>query len=302
MHPQLHQQVVWITGASSGIGAAMARAFSMAGAFVILSARRRQALESVAASLPNEAMVLPLDLTDQSAIGPAAEQALAWRGRVDVLVNNAGVSQRSETQHTKQETARRLMEVNFFCATALTAAVLPAMLSKGQGHIVNMTSVAAYVAAPERAYYSASKHALRAWSNTLRAELGGSGVHVTMVCPGFVSTDISKKALDGEGIPIGRPDPQVSGGLTAEEVALQVLPALRGRKREVRIGGVEIMAIYWQRFCPWIVAWVIPDCVPEADSGMLWGVRGALRAVWGLPAPKRLSREQAAAQPELIKR
>ncbi|MCB9795065.1 MAG: SDR family oxidoreductase [Alphaproteobacteria bacterium] len=297
MSSDFKEQVVWITGASSGIGAAMARAFAEEGARVILSARRHEALLDLAHTLPGEPLVLPLDVSDEAAIPPAVAQALAWQGHVDVLINNAGVSQRARIQETDIRTGRRVMDVNFFGAAALTAALLPAMLARGQGHIVNMTSVAAYVAAPLRAFYSASKHALRAWSNTLRAELSGSGVHVTMICPGFVSTKISQHALGGDGEPLMQLDPQVAQGFTPEEAAARILPAVARRRRELYLGRVEILAIYLQRFTPWLVAFVLPDRLPWADSSRLtWIARTALRAVWGLSAPPRPTHGKAQAK------
>lgn len=287
-------QVVWITGASSGIGAALARAYARQGAVLILSARRTAALLALQQTLvETQTLILPLDLSDPSAIGPATARALAWRGRVDVLVNNAGVSQRSSVRDTELSTGRQLMEVNFFGAAALTRALLPSMLARESGHVVNMTSVAAYVAGPDRAFYSASKHALRAWSNTLRAELGGSGVHVTMICPGYVATDISQHALNGQGAALRRSDPQVAAGLSPDQAAARMLPAIARRQRELRLGSVEIAAIYLQRFTPWLVAWVLPDRLPRADAGPLAWLRRGLRAIWKLPPPPRPTRHRA---------
>jgi short-subunit dehydrogenase len=285
--------VVWITGASSGIGAALARAYAKQGALLILSARRTDKLLALQQTLvETQTLILPLDLTRAGAIGPAAERALGWRGRVDVLVNNAGVSQRSSVQDTELSTGRQLMEVNFFGAAALTRALLPSMLKRRAGQVVNITSVAAYVAGPDRAFYSASKHALRAWSNTLRAELGGSGVHVTMICPGYVATDISQHALDGHGAALRRRDPMVAAGLSPDQAAARMLPAIARKEREVRLGSVEIAAIYLQRFTPWLVAWVLPERLPRADAGPLAWLRRGLRAIWKLPPPPRQVRPQ----------
>ncbi len=281
------QTVVWITGASSGIGEALARSLSAKGARIILSARREETLRSLAATLPSKALVLPLDITDEAAIARAVEQAWDWQGHIDLLVNNAGISQRALVLETSMDTARRVMDVNFFGAVALTAALAPKMVGRKSGHIVNITSVATYVAAPLRGFYSASKHALRAWSNTLRAELGGTGVDVTMICPGYVQTDIGKRALNGAGVPLQQDDPQVKAGLSPEELVARMLPAIVARKREVYVGGVEVSSIYLQRYVPWLVAWVLPDSLPWSDSGMMWFARRATRRIFGLSAPKR---------------
>lgn len=292
MPPAVPARVVWITGASSGIGAALAHRFAADGAALIVSARSHDKLvalqQSIQADHPVAVLVLPLDITDEAAIGVAADVARAWRGGVDVLVNNAGISQRAQVLDTALGTARRVMDVNFFGAVALTAAVAPAMVQRGRGHIVNITSVAAYVAAPRRGFYSASKHALRAWSNTLRAELGGTGVHVTMVCPGYVQTGISHHALSGDGTPTGQPDPQIAAGLSPDTVAAQTLAAIRAKKREITPGRVEISAIYLERFTPGLVAWVLPDRLPWSDSGLLGLARRTARFVWGVRTPPQL--------------
>lgn len=281
-------KVVWITGASSGIGAALARAFALEGAQLVLSARRGEALSVLASTLPTSCLVVELDLTDEASLPAAAARAAAWKGRIDVLVNNAGISQRAKVLETSMDTARAVMAVNFFGAAALTAAVVPGMVARGEGQVVNITSVATYVAAPLRAYYSASKHALRAWSNTLRAELGGTGVDVTMVCPGYVRTGISRRALGGDGRALGSDDPQVAAGMDPEALAARVLPAIVARQREVYLGGVEIFSIYLERFTPGLVAWVLPDRLPWSDHGLLWHARRVARGVWGLHVPPRL--------------
>jgi dehydrogenase/reductase SDR family protein 7B len=265
MTARFTDRVVWITGASSGIGAALARAIAREGALLILSARRADRLEALRSELgrPDEVLVLPLDMADPSAIAAAAEGALAWRGRVDVLVNNAGVSQRSLVEHTSIDTFRQVMEVNFFGLVQLTGCLLPAMLAAGSGHVVNISSVAGYVATPLRSAYAASKHALRAYSDALRAEVSDRGLHVTVVCPGYIRTDISRSALLGDGSPKGEHDPAVLSGLDPELAVRRMLAGIHRRQREITVGGRETWAILLQRLFPGLVAHFLPRAAPE---------------------------------------
>ena len=263
MAARFTDHVIWITGASSGIGEALARALSAEGARLILSARRRQRLEDLAAELPGESLILPLDLTDGEAIPGAVQQALAWGGRIDVLVNNAGISQRGLVEETQLSTVRRVMEINFFAVVDLTSQVLPSMLERGRGHIVNISSVAGYVGTPMRSTYCASKHALRAWSDSLRAEVSGRGLYVTTVCPGYVRTEISRSALTGDGSQKGTDDGVVASATPAHVVAAKMVTAIHRRRREFYVGGREIYAIYLQRFLPGLVAWAAPRAAPK---------------------------------------
>jgi dehydrogenase/reductase SDR family member 7B len=265
MSARFADQVVWITGASSGIGAALARAFNREGALLILSARRAERLEALREGLdrPDDVLVLPLDVADPSAIDAAAQQALAWRGRIDLLINNAGISQRSLVEETTMHTHRQVMEVNFFGAVQLTSRLLPSMLAAGHGHIVNISSLAGYVSTPLRSAYSASKHALRAYSDSLRAEVSGRGLDVTVICPGYIRTEISKAALTGDGTPKGEHDQVILSGLDPDLAARRMLDGIHRRRRELTVGGRETWVIVMQRFFPGLVARLLPRAVPE---------------------------------------
>jgi len=265
MSRRFANSVVWITGASSGIGAALAAAFSAEGAAVILSARREQLLEALAAQLgrPEDTLILPLDVSDGASVAAAAAQALAWRGRIDILVNNAGISQRSGVVETSMETTRHVMEVNYFGVVDLTSRVLPSMLSRGAGHIVNISSVAGYVSTPMRSAYAASKHAVRSYSNALRAEVSRRGLKVTVVCPGYIRTDISKSALTGDGTPKGEHDQVVLSGMDPAVAARKILKGVSRGRAEIYIGGREVLAIYIQRFVPFVGLWLLPYSAPE---------------------------------------
>lgn len=266
MQSRYPDQVVWITGASSGIGAALARAFAAEGAALILSARREQRLLDLRGHLnrsPDDAMVLPLDVADPPAIAPAVERALSLRGRIDVLINNAGISQRSMVEDTQMHAVRKLMEVNFFGLVALTQAVLPHMLERRSGHIVTMSSIAGHVSSPMRSIYSASKHAVRAYSDSLRAEVANRGVNVTVICPGYVRTDISIAAVTGDGSQKGAHDQNILQGLDPDQAAAKMVDAIHRRQRELLIGGREVWAVYLNRFFPGLVARVMPRAMPR---------------------------------------
>ena len=263
MSKRFSDQVIWITGASSGIGESLARALSAEGAAIVLTARRRSRLEALAAELPGESLIVPLDLTDGSLIPAAIQKVLSWKGHVDILVNNAGISQRARVEDCELSTVRRVMEINFFAIVDLTQQVLPAMLARGSGQIVNMSSVAGYVGTPMRSAYCASKHALRAWSDSLRSEVSGRGLSVTTICPGYVRTEISQAALTGDGSAKGADDHAISSAMSAEVAAAKMATAIHRRRREFYVGGKEIYAIYLQRWIPGLVAWFAPRAAPK---------------------------------------
>ena len=250
-------RVVWITGASSGIGEALARAFSREGAKLILSSRRPDALERVAGDCGGSAdriHVLPLDLADAGALPAKAESAESRFGRIDILVNNGGISQRSPAKDTDMAVDRRIMEVNFFSAIALTRAVLPAMLARRSGRIVVVGSVVGKFATPRRSAYAASKHALQGWFDALRAELRGSGVGVTMVCPGLIRTNISRNALLADGTLHARMDRDQENRMAPERCAGAILRATAAGRREIYPGGPETWAVLFNRLFPGLFA------------------------------------------------
>ena len=245
-------KVVWITGASAGIGAAVARAAAARGARLILSARREDQLEAVRATCrdPDAHLVLPLDLAAPDTFAAAVAEVLAARGAIDVLIHNGGVSQRSLARDTALEVDRRIMAVNFFGAVALTKAVLPAMRERGAGRIVVVTSLVGKIGTPKRSTYAASKHALHGFFDSLRAEEWRSGIGVTLVCPGFIRTDISVNALTGDGSAQGTLDHAQAHGLPPELCAERILRAIEKEKDEVLIGGKERWAVPLKRFFP----------------------------------------------------
>ena len=245
------KKTVWITGASSGIGKALAHAFAKAGAQLILSGRNEDALETVRLSCdrPESHTVFAFDLADNAAVKTAAAHVLA-QGQVDILVNNAGISQRARVADTTLEVDRRLMEVNYFAAVALTKAVLPGMVERGTGHIVVMSSLAGKFGAPRRSAYAASKHALHGFFDVLRSEVHDAGLNVTIVCPGYIRTEISNNALRGDGSKYGIMDENQRKGLEPSILADKVIEAVRRHRDEVYIGGRELVSVYLKRFFP----------------------------------------------------
>jgi short-subunit dehydrogenase len=252
-------KTVWITGASSGIGEALAVAWSREGDRVVLSARDAAELERVRTlcANPERHLVKPLDVSDETAVRRAADEVLREVGQVDILVLSAGVSQRSLAAETEIATDRRIMDINYFGTIALTKAVLPSMLARRSGHIVPISSVIGYVGVPLRSAYAASKHALHGFFDALRAENERNGIRVTIVCPGYVRTKVSENALRGDGTRHGQLDETHAGAMRPEQAAPAILRGVARGKNEVHVGGKEIFAIPLQRFLPRLVARVL---------------------------------------------
>lgn len=250
---QLADRVVWITGASDGIGAALAVALASRKAKLILTARREEKLRQVAERCAGATVaVLPADLLEGD---PAelAQQAESLLGPVDVLVANAGQGQRSRALDTELPVVRRLMELNFFAPVALTRAVVPGMVERGRGRVVVTSSLAGSIGTPMRSSYAASKHAVEGYFESLRAELHGTGVGVTVIAPGYVDTAISTKAVSGDGSAHGKVAKGNAEGLSAEQCAERMARALERDRDHVMIGGREVGAVYLKRWAPWLV-------------------------------------------------
>ena len=240
-------QCWWITGASSGIGAGLARALAARGAHLILSGRNVAALEAVAGEC-GDALVLPFEATDFDAIPALAARAWAWKGRIDGLVNNAGISQRSLAVETAFAVYERLIAVDLLAPIALTQAVLPRMVQAGGGWIVAISSVAGFVGAPLRSAYSAAKHGLVGYHDAVRAENAHLGIHVHVVAPGSVQTDVSRNALVADGSTRGVSDAAIDNGMPAAEAAEAILAAIAEGKPEVILAvGMEYEVVMLRR-------------------------------------------------------
>ena len=248
-------KVVWITGASSGIGEAMAIVASRRGAKLVLSSRRASELERVKALCadPAKVAVHPLDLTQMPDPAAVASGAEAFFGPVDVLVNNAGISQRSRVVDTAMDVYRRILELDFFSTVALTKAVLPGMIQRRRGHIVVVSSVVGYISSPLRSGDAAAKHALHGFYEALAAECWRDEVRVTLVCPGLIRTNVSINAVTGSGGAHGQMDPGQAGGTDPMELAEAAWRGVEKDRAEVYAGKFS-WVIYLKRFLPGVWA------------------------------------------------
>ncbi|WP_420387681.1 SDR family oxidoreductase [Roseivirga sp.] len=254
----LQNKTIWLTGASSGIGEALAKQLSTLGVNLILSSRRKEELERVKSTCQHQERIaiLPLDLMKSDEFDAKVKLALEAFGQVDILINNGGRSQRSLVKDTKLQVDRDLMEVNYFGSVGLTKAILPHMLSRGSGHFVVVTSLTGIFGTPYRSGYAASKHALHGFFDSLRAELEDSGIKVTIAAPGFVKTNVSVNAFTGDGSSLGSMDDAQAHGLTPEACAKVIISAMSKEKREVYIGR-ESYGAYVKRFLPGLFAKMI---------------------------------------------
>ncbi|MCC6412015.1 MAG: SDR family oxidoreductase [Saprospiraceae bacterium] len=245
---------IWITGASSGIGEALALAFAEHGAHLVLSARNEKELQRVAEDAANagaaSVLVQVLDLGKHDEIPVIAQKVLQKVGNVDVLINNGGISQRALALDTSLEVDKKLMNVNYFGTVALTKAVLPSMLTHHLGHIVTITSLTGKFGSPLRSSYAASKHALHGFFDSLRAELGNTPLQITLVCPGYVRTNVSINALVGDGSAQGTMDDATDKGMAPEDLARKILGAIESGKEELWVGGKEVLGVYLKRLFP----------------------------------------------------
>jgi len=245
-------RTVFITGASSGIGEALAIGWSRRGARVILAARNVAELERVRSLCANPELhlVKALDLRDGDAINRVASEVLRDVGAIDVLVHSGGVSQRSFAAETDLSVDRSIMELNYFGTIALTKAILPSMRARRSGTIAPISSVIGYVGIPTRSAYAASKHALHGFFEALRAETAKDGIRVTMVVPGYVRTNVSQNALKGDGAAYGVVDETHAKAMLPAVAAEKIIDAVEKGKAEVRVGGMEIHAVLLRRFFP----------------------------------------------------
>lgn len=259
--PSVSNKVIWITGASSGIGEALVYELARKNTKLILSARREEELERVRKnSLHNtqtDIRLVPLDHAKPSGLEHATDIAIQQFGHIDILVNNAGLGQRSLIHETSIEVYRQIMEVNYFGTITLTKCLLPHFIKRHQGHVVTISSLTGKFGTPFRSGYAASKHALHGFSDALRAEHWKDNIHVTMVCPGFIQTKLSINALTAQGLPQMRMDKTQYKKKSPEWCARKIVRAIEGQREEVYIGGKEVLAVYLKRFFPSIFSRII---------------------------------------------
>ena len=261
---------IWITGASSGIGRATAIEFAKQGANLILSARSEAKLSEVKAECQkqgekyqNKVWVYPLDLSERDTIKGIADQVIQDIGKIDVLFNNGGISQRALTNEAQIEVDRRIMEVNYFGTVALTKAVLPSMIQNGGGHLAATSSLVGHFGFPLRSAYAASKHALHGFFESLRFEGAKDNIRVTIVCPGRIKTDISKSALTKDGTQWGKSDEGQNKGMSVEQCAQQIVKAIQHNKKNIVIGSfLEKLLVRFKRHTPALFRWLVPKIKP----------------------------------------
>ncbi len=259
---QLAHKTIWITGASSGIGEALAIACASRGANLVLSARRLDELERVKAACAQVGhgrfLTVPLDVTDDVACDTAYFDIAKQMGQVDWLINNAGISQRSLVSETVTAVDRRIMEVDYFSVVNLTRKVLPDMLKRKNGKVIFISSVAGLVGTQYRASYAAAKAAVHLWANSLRAEVAAQGVEVSVVFPGFVKTNVSQAALVGDGSEQGTMDEAQAKAMSPTDFAEKTVKALLAGREYIVIGGAkEKVAALLSRVSPTLLYKVI---------------------------------------------
>ena len=251
----LEHKVIWITGASSGIGEALVYELQRHNPRLILSARRTDQLQRVREncekSVQENIRILPLDLAKSGDLPSKAKEAEMIFGRIDILINNGGISQRDSVLNTSMEVDREIMEVNYFGSIALSKYLMQGMLERGEGHHVIISSAVGIVSTPKRSGYAASKHALHGFYDALRAEHHQDNIPVTMICPGYIQTNISYNARMGDGSVQNKLDDGQANGIPADKCARKIVKAIQREKEEVYIGGAkELFGIYVKRFLP----------------------------------------------------
>jgi short-subunit dehydrogenase len=247
----LHNKVIWITGASSGIGEALAHALVAKNSRLIISARNEAALQAIKTNYPSALIeVLPFDLLDFDTTPAMVAKAISFFGKIDVLVNNGGISQRSLIAETDFAVDKKIMDVDYFGTIALTKALLPHFIQNQSGHYVTVTSLMGKFGSPYRSGYCAAKHALHGYFDVMRMEHEKDGVAVTLVCPGFVQTNVAINALTADGSPQVKNSETTANGMLLADFIPKMVRAMEQKKFEVYIGKKEVLGIYLKRFLP----------------------------------------------------
>jgi short-subunit dehydrogenase len=263
----LKDKVCWITGASSGIGEALAKQLAKQGAKIVLSARKIDELNRVNSELKlpdSQTLVLPMDMLIANSFSEKIEAVKNKFGRIDLLFHNAGISQRGMMIDTPAYVDRQVMELNFMSVVELTKAVLPQMFAQNFGYFVVTSSIAGKVGTPMRSAYCASKHALHGYFDSLRAELWPQNIGVSLICPGYIKTNISINAVGANGEKFGKMDKNQEKGTDVDLCAAKIVAAVKAEKKEVYIGGKEVLAVYLKRFFPAILARIVKNYKIEA--------------------------------------
>ena len=249
---RIDNKTIWITGASSGIGEGLAYLLSERHCNLILSSRKESELQRVKASCanPEAVFILPIDLGEFDGMAIKVQQADAAFGSIDLLINNAGISQRSLLIDTDFQVYKRLMDINYLGTVALTKALLPYFVANQKGHFATVTSLMGKFGSPYRSGYCGAKHALHGFFDVLRMEHEKDGITVTLICPGFVQTNVAKNALTADGSQQEKDDEATQQGLPVAVLCKKMIRAIERGKFEAYIGKKEIMGVYLKRFFP----------------------------------------------------
>jgi short-subunit dehydrogenase len=246
-------KTIWITGASSGIGRAVALEFSKENTKLILSDINEQGLLEVAGECGKNGsttIIAPMDLSDEKSVVEVAQKILEKKTKIDCLYQFAGISQRSLVSDTPLFVDRKIFEINFFGAIALTKAVLPGMIENGGGQLAVTSSLVGKFGFPYRSSYSATKHALHGFFESLRAENKQNNIRVSIFIPGRVRTNISVNAITKDGLAHGKMDAGQATGITPEKAAKIIYRGLKKEKKEILVGGKELIMVHIRRFLP----------------------------------------------------
>ncbi len=248
-------KVVWITGASSGIGKALALELSKYNGQLILSSRREAALKEVKNQClnPENVKILKLDLADYNNMKSVVETAISLFGKVDILINNGGISQRSPIIETSIEVDKKLMEIDYLGTIALSKALLPHFVTHQSGHYVVVSSLMGKFSSHYRSAYCGAKHALHGFFDALRLEHDKDHIKVTMICPGFVNTNVARNALTADGSQQGYQDEMTENGLDVKVFVKKMIKAIQKEKYEVYIGKFERFGVYVKRLSPRLI-------------------------------------------------
>jgi short-subunit dehydrogenase len=253
-------KTIWITGASSGIGKALTQALAKEGNQLILLARNSKALKEIkqdCASNDATIIIQEMDLNDLKQIDRTVSTLLAKNPQIDLLINNAGISQRSLAAKTNIEVDKRIMHTNYLGTVHLTKSLLATFMQQKKSQIATITSLTGVFGTPYRSSYAASKHALHGFFDALRAELYPYNIDISLICPGFVRTNISINALTETGAPLNKMDAKQAEGMSAKKFADKAIRALEKRKKEVYIGKKEVLMVYIKRYIPILYYYLI---------------------------------------------
>lgn len=248
----MKNKVVWITGASSGIGEALVYELSALGARLIISSRNRDELFRVKQKCKNQidVHVFPLDLENLDSLGQKAEDVIRIYGHIDILINSGGISQRALALETDLKTEQRFMDINFWGTVILSKAVLPQMIKRDTGSVVCVSSLVGKFGTRFRSAYAASKHALHGYFDSLRIEIDNPNIQILLACPGFIKTSVTINALTADGSKQGTMDAAQENGMLPAECAKQIITAIEKKKEEVYIGGKEVKGVLLKRLFP----------------------------------------------------